>query len=387
MISGASHQPALKVSLKEIIPELEIIRGLAFLAVVFQHTLGYYAQKPDIPLADAAALGMILHFTKFAVPAFVFVTGAVLFYNHYERINYSSFLLKRIKDIFVPYLLWTCIYEYYLNGVPTVTIQWLNEFAKIIITGTGIYHLWFVIMIFQFYLAYPLLLSSFKQIRNSISTRTGLFTTTSLLISLYASLMWLSYSYIPVKDIHFSSFYAQSFLIEYRDRNFLFYLFYFVIGGMAGVNITKWRSFISRSVSWNIFLFAALYILVGYELLSGMLAGRIDFNYSTPLKPSMFFYAASEILLIYGLALTIVKYKSFITVLLSKLGNYSYGGYLAHALVLIVVAKHLNQFIPPGHYVASSILTFFLCALGSTAITMILGWLPFGKLLTGPIKR
>lgn len=372
---------------KERIPELDILRGLAFLAVVFQHSLGYYAQSPDIRPAEAAVLGMILHFTKFAVPAFVFVTGATLFYNYYDRLNYPSFIKKRALDILAPYLIWTCIYEIHFNGLPHISAVWLKEFGKTVLSGSEIYHLWFVIMIFQFYLAYPLLLYSFKKARGMLSSRPRTVSAVILLAGGYAWLMWVSHSYIPQENLHLPSSLWQALFIDYRDRNFLFFIFYFIMGGLAGAGIMKWRFFVSRSVSWNSFLFAALYVWIGYELLAGGLGGRIDFNCSTPLKPSMFFYTVSEILLVYGLAMTISGRVSYLRSFLAFTGKYSYGAYLSHALALKYAVSELGAILPAGHIVLSSVLAFVLCALGSLALTFLIGFLPYGKLVIGPYQR
>lgn len=372
---------------KERIPELDILRGLAFLAVVFQHSLGYYSQSPDIRPAEAAVLGMILHFTKLAVPAFVFVTGATLFYNYYHRLNYPSFIKKRALDILVPYLVWTCIYEIHFNGLPNISSAWLKEFGKTVISGSEVYHLWFVVMIFQFYLIYPLLLQSFKKVRGMLTSGSRLVSAVVLLAGGYAWLMWVSYSYIPQENLQLPSSLWQALFIDYRDRNFLFFIFYFFMGGLAGAGIIKWRRFVRRSVSWNSFLFAALYVWIGYELLAAGLGGRIDFNLSTPLKPSMFLYTVSEILLVYGLAMTISGRTSYLNRFLSFTGKYSYGAYLSHALALKYAVSELGNFLPAGHIVLSSVLAFAICSLGSLALTFLIGFLPYGKLVIGPYRR
>jgi peptidoglycan/LPS O-acetylase OafA/YrhL len=370
---------------RERIPELDILRGLAFLAVVFQHALGYYGQAGDILPAEAAVLGMMLHFTKFAVPAFVFVTGAVLFYNYFEGVSYPHFIKKRCVDILVPYIIWTCLYEMNLNGPPPINFAWLTGFGQRLLSGSEVYHLWFVIMIFQFYLAYPLLLGTFKIAREMLPTRPRMIAAAVLLTGGYAWLLWVSYSFIPEKNVHFGYPLLQTLLIDNRDRNFLLFIFYFFLGGLAGAGIIKWRAFVRRSVSWNGFLFAFLYVWVGYELLTGGMGGRIDFNLSTPLKPSMFFYIVSELLLVYGLATAISGRVSFIRKFLAFAGKYSYGAYLSHVLVLKYTLIQVGELLPAGHNILASLLAFVLCSLGSLALVFLIGTLPLGRLIIGPV--
>lgn len=60
---------------KERIAELELIRALGFLAVVYQHVIGVYMRVPGIDEQTAIVYGMLFHLLKFAVPAFIFMTG------------------------------------------------------------------------------------------------------------------------------------------------------------------------------------------------------------------------------------------------------------------------------------------------------------------------
>lgn len=372
---------------KDRIKELDVLRGLAFLAVVLQHTLGVYVRKADIQIADAAMLGMLFNFTKFAVPAFVFATGTVLFYNYYEKLEYRKFIWKRTVEIFLPYLLWTGIYEIYYYGLPLINFSWLREFGKNVILGTESYHLWFIILIFQFYLIYPVFLALFKWVRVRITTKTRFTFTLGALIVIYTLLMWFSSSYIPRENLQVNYRFLQLFFLDYRDRNFLYFSFYFILGGIAGLSISKWREFVLKSVIWNGFLFPALFIWIGYELMRGASGGQVNLNYSTTLKPSMFFYTVSEIILLYGLCITIVRSGSVIIKRLSFIGKFSYGAYLAHALVLGYVVRGINRFMPSEHYLWSSTIAFILCAMVSVGITVLISKIPFGRLLIGPYRR
>lgn len=372
--------------LKERISELDVFRGLSFLAVVFQHSLGFYSRRPDIQAPDAVMIGMVLHFTKFAVPAFVFATGAALFYNHYYKVNYPHFIKKRARDILVPYLIWTFIYVAAIDGIPGLSAAWAKEFAITVLSGSAVYHLWFVVMIFQFYLAYPLLLAFFKRVRPLVTGRWRLAAAIAFTAAAYSLMMWYSYSDVPENAFTAWPEAIRLMFVDYRDRNFLFYFFYFLMGGIAGVALLKWRSFVARSAGWNCFVFTALYIWVGYELLAGAEGGLIDLNCSTPLKPSMFLYTSSEILLIYSISLSIVKNVPALYSVLDFFGRFSYGGYLVHAAVLPAAVKLVNWLAPAGHYLWQSILAFFICALGSVVITALIGMVPYGSLLIG-LKR
>ena len=370
---------------REIIPELYVLRGLALLGIVFQHALGVYIRRENIPFADAAMIGMFFNLVKFAVPAFVFAAGMALFYNHYKKLNYPLFISKRILEILLPYVLWTAIYSVYNHGIPTISPAWLVDFGKNVMLGTGEYHLWFVVLIFQFYLFYPLILALFKLFRAGGEFMQYL--TVGLLTMLFTVLMWFSSSYIPLHDYHFGSRFLQAYLVEYRDRSFIYFLFYFIMGGIAGVSLIRWREFAERAAGWNSFIFANLYILIGYELIKSAPWGGVDLNYSTSLKPSMFFYTVSAIILIYGLSMVIARHSSLFYQALEQIGRLSYGIYLAHALVLVYAVKAVDRVLPTGQALWLSVLAFILCILVSWATVFLISLIPGCGILIGPHRK
>ena len=109
---------------KERVAEWDVLRVIAFLAIVLQHSIGQFANRKDISLFDAYTLAAVYHLIKFGVPAFVLLTGATLVYNYYGKLNYPTFIRKRSIDILVPFFLWTVIY--YVNFFPgeTIHFQW-----------------------------------------------------------------------------------------------------------------------------------------------------------------------------------------------------------------------------------------------------------------------
>ena len=136
---------------KQRINELDFLRTVAFFAVVLQHVLGAYIRR-DVQPWEKAALSALFFATKFAVPAFVFVSGMVLFYTHYEKLNYRKFIFKRIKDIIIPYIIFSVLCYFYYTPSVNRNIWGL---IKSVALGEAAYHLWYVVMIFQFYLLLP----------------------------------------------------------------------------------------------------------------------------------------------------------------------------------------------------------------------------------------
>jgi peptidoglycan/LPS O-acetylase OafA/YrhL len=206
-----------------------------------------------------------------------------------------------------------------------------------------------------------------------------------LLAAIYTLIMWFSSSYIPSVDLHAGSKAVQVIFIELRDRNFIYFFFYFILGGIVGLVLPRWREFAARSYIWNTYLFAALFIWIGYELMKGVSGSLVNLNYSTSLKPSMFFYTVSEIIFVYAVSMVIVKSGSIIYKFFNLAGKYSYGIYLAHALLLIYAVRIVDRLSPPAHHLPASVCAFILCALGTIMVVLLISKIPGAKLVLGPL--
>lgn len=364
------------------IEELDILRSFGFLAVVLQHVIGVFIKKPDITNSQSAVLGLFFNLSKFAVPVFIFITGMVLLYN-YQRLDFPSFLRKRARDILLPYFLWTLIYNVYYHGIPSLDMFWIKSLFKDLLLGTGGYHLWFVVMIFQFYLFYPALLWIFNKVKRRSS---AWFIPTFLLLTGigYLASMWFSSSFIPREQFHTNSAFINAVFIKYRDRNSLYWMYYFVLGGIAGVYLLKWREFVSRSAKWNPLLFMVLLSLVTYELYK---PETINLNISTSLKPSMFLFTLSYIFLLYGLAVKVKEKLPAVFRTLSLVGQYSFGAYLVHALLLNYVVRFLMLIKLSQFYLLASFLAFVICAWLSVIFVKFISRVPYSSFLVGSIKK
>jgi len=375
---------------KERVAEWDVLRGIAFLAIVLQHSIGQFAYRKDTSLFDAYTLAAIYHFIKFGVPAFVLLTGAALVYNYYGKLNYPTFIRKRSIDILVPYFLWTVIYYVYIFPGKSINVVWFKEVGQQVLVPTQGYHFWFILLIFQFYLLFPLFLKGLtwaKERRDQNETRT-----LNLLLVFtglgYMFLMWVSYKYLPYHASSYPSF--LQYLITNRNSNFLFYTFYFVFGAVIAIELERWRKLIKGSFHWNIILFIVAYGWAGYELFIGTgYSLPINLNWSTTLKPSMFILVFSELIALYMIAMKVTQKNNWLNTLTSWVGKYSYGAYLVHALVLGELVKltdafHLMYPALNQHYVLVTCIAFLIVSVVSTLTCFMLSKIPFGRYLIGP---
>ncbi|MGE5395972.1 MAG: acyltransferase [Chitinophagales bacterium] len=364
------------------IGELDLLRGVAFLGVALQHVIGAFIRHPDISIQAALTMGLLFNITKFAVPAFVFVSGLVMVYRYYPRASYGPFLIKRFKDVAVPYVLWTLIYIVYFSYISTgkLTVGWWESLYKLI-TGTGCYHLWFIVLIIQFYLLLPLFLALFRWIdKDEIRA----IRTLAVLGAIYLALTWLSYFFVTRHAAAVDSHWIQL-AIKFRDRNVLLWFLYFIGGGSAGMFLFKWRKWVRNSWAWSLVLWVASLVWVCWELWSGVNGNVVNLNISTSLKPSMVVFTCVSLVLVYNLSLGWAKIDNGIVKLVQSLGQYSLGAYFVHALALSLLIPFIGTVWPQfrSFSILSMFLVFGLCVLLSLAFAALVSRIPGGHWLVG----
>ncbi|GGJ58223.1 surface polysaccharide O-acyltransferase-like enzyme [Anoxybacillus voinovskiensis] len=335
--------------------ELVVMKSLAFLAVVFQSALLYVMNHRTLRPEEAVMVGMLFNFVKFSAPVFVFLAG---FHMAQQSIaHYRSYVMHKGKELLLPYVFWAVVYLLLL----TKDAGW-SEWVKQFLTGDAAPHLWYVVMIFQFHLLAPLFVRFFTWLKTK-----GAWTKALIGGAMVYLLFLRSFAQVSASPLH------------YLDRSFFAYFFYFLLGGVAAQTLPKWRKFVLQSIPFNTFLFLALFIFVGYELLTFKNIFSIDLKAATYLKPSMFFYVCSEILLLYALSMTIVQTKSPLYTVLRFINRYTYGAYLGHLFFLYVFAHTLNIAAP----LLQGVVLFAITAFFSVGCCALLHLSPVSALVIG----
>lgn len=379
---------------KPKIAEWTKLRGLAFLAIVMQHNIAEYIYRPDIEQPDSVMLTMIYHLTRFGTPTFVFLSGVMLFYHHrHAKPDYSRFIGKRFADIYIPFFLWTLIYwlsvrvftpAFWSSGMPD-----LGSFIReLFVPQTG-YHLWFVLMVFQFYILFPLFLSLAHAIRQRLENfkrfTSKQLTMTILLVAglLYMWLMKLSYYDMGGWTERWAE--PWSSLLEYRSFSWIFYWFYFFLGAVCAWSVESWRNWTVKILPLSITVFIVMYIWLGYDVLRGS-EGTMNLGISTYLKPSTFILIMAQILMLYSFLVLLRGNDGqnlWFGLLLTWIGRYSFGGYLVHALVIYAIAYVTRPMQLSGWHLSVTILSFVVTVVSSLGISWTLSKLPGSRYTVG----
>ncbi|MEA4926230.1 MAG: acyltransferase [Syntrophomonadaceae bacterium] len=369
--------------------EVDILRGLTFLAIVMQHTLASFIYNPQLTMGPALVSAFLLVTIRYAVPMFIFITGLVLFYNHSdEGFRYPEFIKKRFIQIFIPYAVWTVIYYFWPGGRAGGDIyKILADIGKLMLNGDACYHLWFMVAIMQFYLLFPFFRWMVLKLRNQAAL------TLSLLLLLYLALMWFNTYQAPALYEQIHAPWLKT-LLEYRDRLFLTWFFYFVLGGYAGLYARNLRNILASLQRVNLYVFLLSFVLVlGAVVKTGRTdpAGHytMNFLFTLPLTPAMVVYLVSSLITIYYLSLTFFMKNQLLNRVLKTYGRYSYGCYFVHAMVLYYANTFITAYLPSASPVLQLGLVFTVCAVISLLACYLMSRLPIplANVLVGKISN
>ncbi|MGL4819753.1 MAG: acyltransferase [Bacilli bacterium] len=339
--------------------ELNVLRALAFLAVVLQSALSVTNGLGHLGTADAIIVGLVYDAAKFSAPVFIFLTGYAIIAHGTTLSSYVNYVTKKGREIVLPYIVWSVVYFYlfHLNSEDNFLVQ--------LLAGEAAPHMWYVIMVFQYHLLAPFFLFLFDIATRHVTTRLRLGVVIALVALVYVALLFWSWT-----SIYNGKPITETDVMLYIDRSFFAYAFYFVLGGVLARSKRSFRSFTLKMVPANSFLFFILYFYVNYQLFNSGTVLDLNLKVSTYLKPSMFFYVVSVMLLLYALSLVIVNTRTQLKTVLEFISRYTYIAYLSHFACIIVVSQLLRYF--GLHHLP--ILYAALLFIGASAGAVFIGW-------------
>lgn len=322
---------------KPKIENLDIFRAIAILAVVIIHVTSFplVRMQKDPDSAITIFYSLINGFSQFAVFSFIFLSGLVLFYNYGDRKQESSswiwtFYKKRILYILVPYVIWSFIY-YLMKRVSAgiSPLDGLDSYFHGLLNGGNYEHLYYFIVLIQFYVLFPLLL---------------------VVLNPKKGRGWI----LPVVIVLQTVFYFMNNKVWHLVSGDIFatYLLPYCLGALIGLNYER---LLARLARWQVLIYS-VFVFFG---LCYVFAGRLYYRWCTFLIPYkvylnfliyyVFTAAACLMLLLVSHYLYQKLRNHVLSRMISGIGAASFAIFLAHPLFLkfwrmYVVDKHGEYF-------------------------------------------
>ncbi|AFK85394.1 MULTISPECIES: acyltransferase [Thermoanaerobacterium] len=332
---------------KSRIDEIDILKGIAIIAVLMIHTTSNAVVQLNKSSLSYIIFAVINRLSQFAVPAFIFASAMLLMYNYGDGCDWRLFYKKRLKNVLLPYAVWTIIYGAYLHIAHHVPLRSILTIKNILFGGM-FYHLYFIVLIAQLYVLFPVLLYIYRLINKNTQTIV-------LSIIILQTMSVLLFKYV------ISRYYQNSSLL------FITYISFIIAGMYIGENMHKLGEHYSKKLL-NSFLVAVLF---GYLFVDISLRAFANKHIDSNLY-NIYYYAFALLASLFFLTLStkILNYHA-LSGLLANTGKLSFGIYLSHPLFLDVA----NHFLNTGNqylYDIYIIITFILIYAVSYLFAMII---------------
>jgi len=342
--------------------QIENIRLIAIVAVICIHVCAYAISTEIDQQGNVNTNWWIANlyesFCRFCVPVFVMVSGALLLP---QKINLSAFLKKRMRRILLPFAFWEIIYLVYnlllkiRDEKDIINHHWAS-WLYIQIAQCPAPHLWYVYMIIGIYLFIPIL----QPWVQAASNKAILYFLGIWLIALGLQQIHFLQANVPL-DLRYFSGYAGYLILGY-------YIF-------ERLQINAWVK-----ITALILLFAGFVttVLGTYILTKARHIFAGDFyNYLT----------VNVFSLTIGLVILVKEFRFtdtnlIVTKLRNAISKFSYGIYLSHPLIIVVIAhfKINYKIINP---IIGIPLNTIICFAISCVLVYSLSKLPYGKYISG----
>lgn len=303
---------------QERLQELDILKGLAIIAVVAIHAISQPLAEFSQKSFDFKFMLFLDQLARYAVPAFVAASGYLLAQKYQNtKINLVEFFKKRVMRLIPAYLVAIlAIYIFFL------TTHWKHDMTddplwEILLLGRMDYHLYFVPMIFQLYLLFPLLLKLYQKFKIKMLIATFL-------------VQVLFYQYL-----------AKTIFTDQQQYVFFGTWAYYFVSGIA-ISYEKILKTPKAKLISSVALFAS-FLWLFQNCLQLLSTTRIDLNVATrSTKIQTLTYATAFIFAFFTNSDNIQKLLKKVGKIIAAFGKRSYVTYLCHTIVLRVFIDYIK---------------------------------------------
>jgi peptidoglycan/LPS O-acetylase OafA/YrhL len=347
--------------------------------VITTHSLLLFAPAAG---ATTGAVLLVTHLGRFA---FVFISAAMLVYAYpqLERANFGRFWRRRLLAVAIPYALWTLFY-FFWESVPGVSAMYrptggltgsmstsLAHLGYLLLSGY--YQLYFLVLLLEFYIVYPLFLWLLRR----GARRPWLLLGTSATVQLGMTYL-VHWGLVPA---WLSGFWGA--------REIWYYQLYLVAGGLMALYYREVHAWLCRH--WRFVLMASAVTLLSAEAwywladlkVVPMLGGT---NLADPFQPVVIplFLCLIGAIYLLGVVVAHPRAPAWIRSAAKSGADNSFGIYLSQVLFLSIISMlgwgKLATSLSWPVVVLGAVLVVFVC---SAALTSVLARLPGARATCG----
>lgn len=333
---------------KQRLQEVELLRGVAMLGVVGIHVFNAGLATLPVNSRGYGAFYYFHNFLNFAVPTFILISAMMAAYTNLGKpLRLGEYYKKKALRVGVPYLFWTLFYLGFnlVTGALSVNDLWDSaNWSKWFLCGKAYTHLYFMALILQFYILFPLLFRLAKAVQNRPIFAFVLALGPQIVI------YWLNKLWLYTAWPYFHSSFAWYYCIAFA-------------GLYLGLNYHKLSAWLDKRWPWVLLGFAASTgIFLYYKVLSRTGASYHTFPYTMDWQ----FFVVFTALFFLWICRKLVNCGAKLGQALAWVGTYSFGIYLIHPVCTYVFSRFAQGF--------GTIPLFLLCCSAVLLITVVCGF-------------
>ena len=357
---------------------IDAMRPVKQAAVVSTHALVFFA-----PLTSSTVIGLLM-LTRFSRDAFLFVSACMLAYSYKDAVSIKlgTYFRKRFVSVGLPYLVWTVIYYLFtianpVKSFPFYTLHGSGVFSMagfhylLHLVLTGYYHLYYLLVIMEFYVLFPLMLMA---LRRFARWHTWIFV---------GSLIWqLAYGVVLATHpwgLHITGFWQSRLITSYPI---------YVIGGVIVAlhleAVHDWIKEHARLIVSLTFAGAAAGAALSYLAREAWLPSYLHTG-SNVFSAAIVPYNVGAILCVYLLGVFLVSEKrsARTRAVVQSGSDNSYGVYLSQMLWIPFLVRVHVRFVPHLAWPFAAPLALILTYFAGFIFTALFARTPLAKAVTG----
>ncbi len=347
--------------------QVDAMRPIKQAGVISTHSILYFA--PAAASVGSGAALLLLHVSR---EGFFFVSACMLTYAYADlhRSGLRRYYGRRSLSVVIPYLCWTVIYFLYL--LPTAHYASLPAALKHLasMAYTGYFQLYFLLVIMQFYLVFPLVLMLLRRTRGHHSLVIAAAALAQVMIAI-----GMHWQILP------------SLMIRYGQRDALSYLLYLIGGGVVAFHLDEVHAWVCGHARLIMALtVAAALAAEGVYFLAQHGVTTVLGSGSDPFQPSVIPFNVGAITCGYlaGVALVRPRRSRRTKAVVRSGSDNAYGIYLSQMVFITALVwlgwGHLTSTIPWPLLCAATVAIVFACGI---MLTSVLARTPLAVPLTG----
>ena len=351
--------------------QVDAMRPIKQAGVISTHSVIYFA-----PAAASVASGAALLLLHVSREGFFFISACMLTYAYAEMrlTGLGHFYWRRFVSVGLPYLCWNVIYFLYLlprahYASLAAALGHLGDMIR-----TGYYQLYFLLVIMQFYLLFPLVLMLLRRTRGHHGLVIGVAALIQVLL-----MTGMHWQLLP------------PLMLRWGQQDALSYLLYLIGGGVVAFHLDQVDAWVRRHAR----------LVMAYTVVAALAAEAVYFlaqhgvttvlgSGSDPFQPSVIPFNIGVITCGYLAGVALVRPgRSRRTRALVRIGSdNSYGIYLSQMLFLVAMTTtgwpRLDSVLP---WPLVCLLVVGVVFTGCIALTALLARTPLAVPLTGRKQR